>query len=70
MFHLASIACTVIVWLPGSKFDKSISVVAKSSVCLLYSFENTKAQSTVILKLLSSESLLTEYIIEGFAEIL
>jgi hypothetical protein len=47
-----------------------MSVVAKSSVCLLYSFENTKIQSTVMLKLLNKESLLTEYIIEGLVEIL
>jgi hypothetical protein len=60
----------VIVWVPGSKLDKSILLVAKSSVCLLYSLENTSTQSTVILKLLSNESLFTEYIIEGFAEIL
>ena len=31
---------------------------------------NTRVQSTVICKLLNNESLLTEYIIEGFADIL
>jgi hypothetical protein len=60
----------VIVCVHGAKFVKSISDVAKSSICLLYSLENTKAQSTVIVKLLSKESLLTEYIIDGFADIL
>jgi hypothetical protein len=47
-----------------------MSLEAKSSVCLLYSLDDTKTQSTVMVKLLSKELLLTEYIIEGLAEIL
>jgi hypothetical protein len=58
------------VCVPGSNLDKSISDVVKSSLCLLYSFEKTNVQSTVMLKLLSKESLLTEYIMEGLVEIL